>query len=229
MKPTVTAMCAISLLVLSSSPATATDATTAPGKASPVETKSAGEGITEYPSLQAAERAASAEPGGIVAYAPVSGNALVIAEQPGAHTATPPAPMAIAAFSVNCPTSAPYSREVTHYNAAYLGTTYLRCGNANGGYRHISSQHATQWQAKLNKVGSTANWAQFMIWVSRQTFEHPYSGYPKNRPGDKLCYSTPVILRTTDGKINADFNPTVITGQASRFHITSYPTRWANC
>lgn len=176
--------------------------------------------VREFDSPIAAQKSATSG-SDVIVTATLSGRSLLLRQDVGAASK--------AAFSVNCPSSAPYSREVTNYNAAYLGQTYLRCGNSNGGYRHISLRHSTDWQKKLNQVGSTANWAQFMIWTSRQAFERPHSGYPKNQPGDKLCYSTPIIMRTNDGKVKADFNPTVVTGQATRFHVTSYPTRWDRC
>lgn len=188
-----------------------------------------GQGITEYGSLSAAQHAADRMD--IIAYVPSSGKALVMESMQG-RARSPGGAEARFDFLVDCPgNGSAKDQPVRTFNAAYLGTVTLRCGTAaGGGYEHISSGHGKDWENKLAQVGSTSNWAKFMMWVSDEAFTTPYSGYPKNRDSnDTLCYSTPVYLRTQDGKVNADFNPTVITGNRSRNMVTSFPSRYANC
>jgi len=116
---------------------------------------------------------------------------------------------------------------VASYNAAYLGTIDLRCGDSASGYVHIRANHQGQWQDRINQVGTGGLWDDLMVWATGQAVEHPAGGYPRTLGGGKLCYSTPIFMSGPYGSIQ--FNPTIIVSDSNRKIITSYPTTSPAC
>lgn len=107
----------------------------------------------------------------------------------------------------------------------------MLCGRSySSGYEHISANHSGQWQQRLNQVGAyDTNWAQFMMWTTRQAAGRPYYGFPRySQTTQKFCYTTPVDMRRA-GKKPIRFNPSIIISINNRTVITSYPSTNVSC
>jgi hypothetical protein len=119
-----------------------------------------------------------------------------------------------------------FSRRAGHATSGqYLpsGTSNLRCGTAeNWGYRHIVSEHLSQWQSNAAIEGS--NWrdlADFAIAVALS--DHDRVTYRQSN--DTFCFSREIYLvdfRT--GKVVAYKYPNVVVAAQSKNVITAFPS-----
>lgn len=111
-----------------------------------------------------------------------------------------------------------------------LGIIDLKCGTEKTGYVHIRKNHEKDWQYFINKhpavFGPFVLWDDFMWFATSQALAAPNPSYnmPQRIPGQKVCYSTPVQIRDSQGNVVDTMNPSVIVSENNKLVITSIPT-----
>lgn len=119
--------------------------------------------------------------------------------------------------------------EVTSYLAVAIGEASLFCGDAYSGYVHIRSQHGSQWQQVVDMAGGGMNWDDLMDFATKSALWVPSPDYPVNVGDGKYCYTTPILIKNSQGQVIKSMSPTVIVSVNNRKVITSIPTTTPSC
>jgi hypothetical protein len=99
------------------------------------------------------------------------------------------------------------------------------CGTSASGYLHVS-QHAGEWQVRVNTAGGGTNWDDLMDYGTSQALAHPTRTI--NQGDQKTCFETPVTIVKANGS-SFSFYTTVVVSQNNRLLITSFPPSSPNC
>lgn len=99
------------------------------------------------------------------------------------------------------------------------------CGDSNSGYLHVS-QHAGEWQSRVNSAGGGSNWDDLMDYGTSQALAHPTQIV--NQGAQKTCYQTPVTIVRSNGS-TFTFYTTVVVSQNNKRVITSFPPSSPSC
>jgi hypothetical protein len=99
------------------------------------------------------------------------------------------------------------------------------CGNSSSGYLHVT-QHAGEWQTRVNTAGGGSNWDDLMDYGSSQALAHPTQTV--NQGAQKTCYQTPVTIVKSNGS-SFSFYTTVVVSQNNKLLITSFPPSSPSC
>ena len=124
-------------------------------------------------------------------------------------------------------------------NATYLIKTYavqkgggytsssvnFFCGDSSSGYLHVS-QHAGEWQTRVNTAGGGTNWDDLMDYGTSQALAHPTRSV--NQGAQKSCFETPVTIVKANGS-SFTFYTTVVISQNNKRVITSFPPSSPSC
>lgn len=89
-----------------------------------------------------------------------------------------------------CGNSTPESKEVTKYYASPRAYYYLRCGNADYGYRHILSRHLVDFEQLA--AGTSQNWRDIADLSMSTISSDPDAAKPAD--GGKACLSRVIFL-----------------------------------
>lgn len=113
------------------------------------------------------------------------------------------------------------SKLVRLYYMSRRSDIALRCGNDSVGYRHILKNHRTQFEALA--AGTYQNWRALADDAISASLSDPDHQEP--RPGGKTCRDHLMYLvNIRTGEVIGSHMFLVITGDASKNVITSYPS-----
>ena len=166
----------------------------------------------------------------VVLVAPRSGVSLRTGELPSQGSELTVAPLLGPLDALNCHTLRRPGHVVTTYRAKEQpgfsgGRIKLECGiDDKYGYRHISHRHQVDWIKKMQPMRGDGD--DFMDFATRQSLAAPSKS--TDQGGGKLCYTTLVQVRDTNGKILKTFYPRIIVSKNNRTVVTSFPGRGAD-
>lgn len=104
------------------------------------------------------------------------------------------------------------------------GEVTLKCGTGKFGYVHIRKEHKKDWTNVTRNP--KLNWDDTMWSATKTVLKEP--SFTITQKGNKRCYTSPVKLKASNGKME-EFFPTVIVATDKNRIITSIPTREHLC
>ncbi|WP_181273213.1 hypothetical protein [Brevibacterium oceani] len=104
------------------------------------------------------------------------------------------------------------------------GEVTLKCGTPGYGYVHIRKKHEKEWKTVTSS--KKVHWDDTMWTVTKKVLSNP--SFTLVQKGNKRCYTAPVKLKGSNGKMG-EFFPSVIVATDKKRIITSVPTREHMC
>ncbi|PPF26814.1 hypothetical protein C5D07_03690 [Rathayibacter tritici] len=120
---------------------------------------------------------------------------------------------------------------IASWDDTVLGHVDLFCGDSASGYIHIRDGdgslndigHEADWQDVVDSFGGGL-WDDFMLYATGEAIVSDKA--PDDHGNDKLCFTTPIDIYTSDGTYITTYQPTVIVSANNKSVVTSYPTHF---